>query len=42
MNSSQRGNQPYGKLAMADSLKGDLVFWLVSIGSMLAVVHVCE
>lgn len=40
--SSQRGNQLYKNLVMADSLQGDLVFWLVLTGSKLAVVHFCE
>ena len=40
--SSQRGNQFYGNLAIADSLQGNLVFWLVSTVSKLAVVHFCE
>ena len=39
--SSQRGNRLYGKLVMADSLEGELVFWIVSAGSKLAVVHFC-
>ena len=42
MTSSERGNQLYRNLAMADFLQGDLVFWLVSTGSKLAVVHFCE
>lgn len=40
--SSQRGNHLDGNLVMAESLQGDLVFWLVSTGSRLAVVYFCE